>query len=384
MQDRKYKKLHRGSYFTFGVATVRRSSLWLAEDHLLQAMTSYFHESYRRFYFRDIQAILVAPNGTYKAWNISLIVTAFFCLLLAVAFGGSAWGFFGFLIVADLIGLGINLFRGPTCSCMIQTAVQVERLRALSRLRVAQRTVGQLTPLIAEAQRELSAIAAEASEPGPVRLSRSTPTSSSKPAPHPASPGKSVSRRPGMQSYVIHRLLFGTVIGASALILLQSLFQNVLLIILISITLVVALVLSVIGLTKYYRRLPVSRLAIFNWGILVYLAALILTGYSLLIGMAIRHPEAANNAWRQLKLMAEIDLTGSAWLVALSFTCTGIGFILGLGGMTYTRRNMNHRKIHLRKHQSKESISSPLTDRPPEANSKSRAADEETASELKT
>src|ERR1035438_3817814 len=60
---------------------VVRDSLWMSADHLLSVRRNPFSESYRRYYFADIQAIvltelpnLVAPYG-YTAAAL-LIVTA--------------------------------------------------------------------------------------------------------------------------------------------------------------------------------------------------------------------------------------------------------------------------------------------------------------------
>ena len=55
-----------------------------------------------------------------------------------------------------LILLVIHLLRGPTCDCRVKTAVQIERLRSLSRLRKARRVVEKLSQRIHEAQGELS------------------------------------------------------------------------------------------------------------------------------------------------------------------------------------------------------------------------------------
>jgi len=134
----------------------RQVRLYTGPDHLLQAALSGFTETYRRFYFRDIQAITIQKTQMGKVW------TALFAFLAAV-FGLPAldmspgpaiamWstaGFFGFLLIS-------NLIMGPTCACYIRTAVQTERLSAVTRIRTARRLLRRIRPLIEGVQGSLS------------------------------------------------------------------------------------------------------------------------------------------------------------------------------------------------------------------------------------
>ena len=78
------------------------------------------------------------------------------CALLGLAVGGD--GAVGLWIFAASWGLllGLNVAAGATCACYVQTAVQVQRLHSLSRLRGARRILKQLNPLITAAQGEVS------------------------------------------------------------------------------------------------------------------------------------------------------------------------------------------------------------------------------------
>jgi len=144
-----YRKLPgRGATFTHHVR------LYLAADHLLQVASTGFSESYKRFYFRDIQSVTLRKTYVGKAANAVLGATvavfgapAFFTTTPVMVVLASLAGFFA-------IGLGANIALGPTCVCQLQTAVQHERLRSLSRLRRAQRVLERLRPEIARAQGE--------------------------------------------------------------------------------------------------------------------------------------------------------------------------------------------------------------------------------------
>jgi hypothetical protein len=56
------------------------ASLWTGADHLLSVRSAKFQEQYRRFYFRDIQAIVITQ---VPRWVISTPVLAAAILLLA-------------------------------------------------------------------------------------------------------------------------------------------------------------------------------------------------------------------------------------------------------------------------------------------------------------
>lgn len=128
-------------------------SLWLGRDHLLKVRNTGFTESYRRYYLKDVQAISVTETRTWMQWALGLFVLdlifLFICILVD-AEAGVITAFFTILPVT--ICLAINFFRGPSCVCRIHTAVQADRIEALSRLRGAKRVIESLRPVITEAQ----------------------------------------------------------------------------------------------------------------------------------------------------------------------------------------------------------------------------------------
>jgi len=126
------------------------STLWMAEDHLLLVKSLRFTEQYKRFYFRDIQAFLIRRKTFSDARNMWDIL--FWLGVVAIYLVGHAQ-------VTALFGAALLLymrFSGPYCACHIQTAVQVEPLPSLYRLRVAEEVLNQLVPLIEAAQMEES------------------------------------------------------------------------------------------------------------------------------------------------------------------------------------------------------------------------------------
>lgn len=138
-----------------GSSVYEFSRLYLASDHLLLVGMSAWNESYRRFFFRDIQALVIRKTQ----WGL---FTAAMWLLGFFAFAGIALGIgddigaviFWFVAGSMIVGLVVDLSRGPACTCYIKTAVQTTKLGPLKRVRAAQRFLIQLQPLIAAAQAE--------------------------------------------------------------------------------------------------------------------------------------------------------------------------------------------------------------------------------------
>jgi hypothetical protein len=127
--------------------------LYRGADHLLQVSSVTFSESYKRFYFRDIQAFIVVRTNTWIVIIGLLLLLALLLTGLAVGSGDSVGSimlgsFAGLLLLlAAIVGL-----RGPSCRCLVRTAVQMEKLPSLNRLRHAEKILAELAPLIAAAQ----------------------------------------------------------------------------------------------------------------------------------------------------------------------------------------------------------------------------------------
>jgi hypothetical protein len=157
MAEREYKRLtwsRRRS--TVAVVTVLRASLWLGPDHLLCIETNGYTESYKRFYFRDIQAITIRKTATRTAWSIIFAALAALFLFIGFSIQETA-AIITFAVLAlflFLVPLLINLALGPTCASQIRTAVQTEDL-PIGRVRRARKIMERIRPLIAAAQGQL-------------------------------------------------------------------------------------------------------------------------------------------------------------------------------------------------------------------------------------
>src|SRR5438105_2031626 len=161
MAEKEYRRLtwsRRRSQAGLVVFSPARSSLWLGKDHLLGIDTTGYTETYKRFYFRDIQAIIIRRTNRLRNWSLGLGVPAgLFALFAAVASRE--------VVVASILGTVAGLFllaallnvaAGPTCVCHLRTAVQTEELPSLNRLRRTRKVLNRLRPFIVEAQGQLA------------------------------------------------------------------------------------------------------------------------------------------------------------------------------------------------------------------------------------
>src|SRR5436305_8222975 len=109
MPEREYKRLTRARpRAKFAVVSAGSSSLWLGKDHLLCIDTTGYTETYKRFYFRDIQAIVIRRTESWKFTSLGLGVLAALFTLIAGLQGLIAMRYV-FGLVAGLFGVALIL-----------------------------------------------------------------------------------------------------------------------------------------------------------------------------------------------------------------------------------------------------------------------------------
>jgi hypothetical protein len=135
-----------------------RASLYAGKDHLLCVYNSVYEEEYRRYYYKDIQAFVLRKTPRRDIWALVFFLPALYFLYLFVfgdqetpwrIFYGSGLAFFSGL-------LAINLFRGTTADCYLQTATSREPLPTFGRLKNAKKSIAIIKPLILNAQGEMT------------------------------------------------------------------------------------------------------------------------------------------------------------------------------------------------------------------------------------
>jgi hypothetical protein len=146
---------------------VTTSRLWLGSDHILLVKSTRIVEEYRRFYFPDVQGLIIRRTMPFHyGWAMVL-----FGLTLIV--GRVTSDATAVIVVLAVSGLFLWL-RGPACVCHMYTAVRAELLPSLHRLKTAERVAGILRLHIEASQGALHSIpdqpAAPPQLPGPPPL----------------------------------------------------------------------------------------------------------------------------------------------------------------------------------------------------------------------
>jgi len=134
---------------------ISRDSLWLAEDHILSVQSNRFSETYRRYYFRDIQAIAIQRTApvTPLTYVAGAVAAVFLAPGVFFEFQRTFLWISGGLFLALTLAL---IVLGPTCACFIQTAVSRDRLGSLRWIRTAERALGVLQPHIDQVQGQVT------------------------------------------------------------------------------------------------------------------------------------------------------------------------------------------------------------------------------------
>jgi hypothetical protein len=135
---------------------LRSASLWLGEDHILSVRGFRVREEYKRFHFRDIQAIVIADAPRYHISTRALAIATLWLIAYITALNAvtgpwwvhvASWLIFAALVVAWLYVSG-----ACSCRCRIFTAVSREDLPSIYRTWTARRFLEQLEPHILQAQ----------------------------------------------------------------------------------------------------------------------------------------------------------------------------------------------------------------------------------------
>lgn len=208
-----YQRLPGSRLLSVGI----RPSLWLASEHLLALERTVGSERYRRFYLRDVEALIVrrtqrraALNGVFTGLAV-LGAVPFLIVFFRNPNAGAALATSLIIGGLFLIPAVINTLRGPTCETRIRTAVQIEPLPSLGRVRAVEKVLLRIKPLIAQAQGEVTPDQIAAADWGVTRLGARS-AFVAEPIPREGAP-KPERHEPGR----LHAALFATFLVVSAI-----------------------------------------------------------------------------------------------------------------------------------------------------------------------
>lgn len=327
-KKRRYKNLQGFSFNIFNAP-----SLWIGPDHLLSVDAVLFQEKYKRFYYSDIQAIVMIRSNRHHLWTAIWAALALLCGLVVFFSSGAGYvsGTFLGLFSTALI---VNLALGPACKAHIQTAVQIQNLRSFRRMRSAGRAMDRIKVPVEQAQGALDLNALTA----PIAGSDATapPLADSR---HPK-PTASTQEDGVIKPFDIlaHRVLYGLLLAMGIIGFAQFGLKNLPLSVVESLMQAAAQVMAIVALVRGYQLLKGTWLGRFSWISLGLTLLASAAGNILFFVVSARHPELAYNHWELYKRSFEMVIGNTPSMLAISlFFATGY-LLVGLLGLLVVRQ----------------------------------------------
>ncbi len=308
--------------------------LWIGRDHLLLVQSTGISETYRRFYFKDIQALnLVRQKGpSYGKWLRLLLV------LITGALGVVCWKngampmdiILGVLCLAGLFFTVRSFLKGPGCECWIYSSVQKEKLSCVNTMKTAQKFMDLIVPKIEAAQGRLS----------PAALAAKTDLM----AAQPATLVKHGRKEPVTMAW--HRALFGVLILSGMISTAYLFLRWPALTILTGVVFLAGFAVSIIAVIRQIGSPLASRVKTITVLSIVLLVMTGILGYvELFLAMFqdIRHAQAISyNSWEMVKLLSRTDPFQYPVILGVDIFLIVSFLLLGISGTVCVRKSERH------------------------------------------
>jgi hypothetical protein len=314
-----------------------RFTLWQGPDHLLHLFARFGVEDYKRFYFSDIQAIIIRKTVVGKIQNCTLAGLALMFLLsaLAVADVGTiflnGWAVFSiFMAAIVLVFLLINTLKGPTCETKLLTAVQTEKLCSLNRLKSALKVVDRLRPLIRRAQRSIPREEYTQTPVGPKGRN----------APQNSNPARIAEKKDGKNDNGrAHMVLFGLLIFDGLLAASEFFVLHVLPTMLSSFAgLCIGIVVIVALVRQHNSDLP-GALRTVTWICLGFVGLTFVAGYVVGMVLAFNNPSIFSNQWEIIKAMSNLSPWDSTLKLSYNILVICGALFIAMPGLSILQRS---------------------------------------------
>ncbi len=328
-RDPNYKRLPGG-----GVGLLRTTSYWLGPAHLMAVYVEGYTERYRRFDYRDIEAIVIRKTRTATVWNYGLGIAIVLFTAWAFSFDLIGRGMLLIGVAALIPALVLNALRGPTCVCYLRTAVQNEKLPGLTRLRKARRALAQLRPLIEAAQGGLTGdmiVAAQAATAptGPATMVVARPAVAA------VSISQSKTATAHRYDGRFHAATFGLLLGIGALMGASIFVQHAAIVVGESVLALGAGACAVVSMVRQHGNRMRVALQALTWASLAYAVVYFFFRYIYGMVVAFRNPRVFMSQWEIYRQMASISpldseflLIATAVFMLWAFVLAGFGLLL--------------------------------------------------------
>ena len=302
------------------------NELWLGYDHLLYIFSRFGIEDYKRFYFKDIQAVITRKTATGKIQNLVLFILCILFSLMALYLKGG-WSVFNWSMAGLMsVFLMINWLRGPTCVSHLQTAVQTEKLHSLYRLKTAKKVMNRLRLLVEKAQGKLAR--EDIREKG-------VKASTVKISPVPTDMADLSTGQDGMK---VHKILFTILIFDGLVTYLDFFYNHVTITFFGIIISIAACVLAIMALVRQHGSNLKSSMRMITWTAFVCLCINMFIGYIFYFVVVFRNPKISHNQWELIKTISQMSPGDSPMMMGIYIFSICSFLILGLSGLIISRR----------------------------------------------
>ncbi len=314
-----------------------RARLYMGADHLLCLYNTGYTEDYKRFYYKDIQAIVAC--GTSKGKTLNIVLGVLIALHALISFlAGNPWNIiFPSIAVFFSLFLVINILLGPTSKSYLLTAVTTEELPSLCRLKNALKVIDLLRPVIETAQGRLSTedIRLKSAEiqmrempvsvpAGTRSIRRAAPSSSVGP----------VSNYSGIFHIVLFPLLVLCAAYSAVDIVMNHIAVTYAGIIIISVTVIFAILSAI----KQHGSAMQGGLIGLTWSALIYLLVHSLLLYGIYIFTGIMNPASMGSQAKMLLLYTSLDPFGNPFLMGVQVLSAAYYFVSGIAGLVLLKK----------------------------------------------
>ncbi len=321
---------------------VGRDTAYLGPDHLLTIESSGFSEQYKRYYFKDIQAINIIKTRKATITN---------SILLVLMIGLSVWG--AFLYPGEMAPLSVFLWiisavmlvyfimnapQGASCEVWIHTRVQKEKIPSLYASRIVNKAMKILVPAIEKVQGTL----------GGENLKNARNKLYFKKDDQ-FTPGTRV-KIPRVQqtggSLIWHRISFPMTMISGALIAVAIVYRPPLFLAFASIWMLSGFAVAVVAGAVQTRTGISGTVKAATWASAgAYLVILVIGYVETVVGWVTMaselDPFQTQNQWEMFKVYSKMDVLGTPWMFWLNTVQASILMMIGAAGLFLFYKDQN-------------------------------------------
>jgi hypothetical protein len=309
---------------------IGRRTYWLGPDHILSVNMRGYIEEYKRFYYRDIQALIIRRTGHHLIVNLIGLALTLICFMMAWYFGEPAaygWVLMGAVFLFFLI---LSLIRGPSCDVRLQTAVQTEKVESIRRLGTARRFMKKIRPLLEKTQGNRLSMDWAAYDRA-LNMAGKTPTTMHSTGQPPCRHERGLS----------HQVLFSLIIISGFMFTADFSYDSPLLTLAKAMSLMGVAAFTIIALIRQYGSDMPGAVKHITWSALAFAIAACSYDFIVYFISLARNPDVADNQWEMLVAWSRTATVQGPRSAGLHIFFVGIAMAIGISGLFLARQAAN-------------------------------------------